>query len=103
MGKKIFLAQRTDGFGERLRAILNAMAFSDYYGLDFKFNYKEREGGLREFHSVGSLDSIFSKIFIDTYHKYPPFAQEHQHHFHINHPPRLQQKAHYQSRFYLVI
>jgi hypothetical protein len=68
MGKKIFLAQRTDGFGERLRAILNAMAFSDYYGLDFKFNYKEREGGLREFHSVGSLDSIFSKIFIDTYH-----------------------------------
>lgn len=33
----VFLAKRTDGLGERLRAMLNALALSNVCGAQFRF------------------------------------------------------------------
>jgi hypothetical protein len=65
---KTFLAKRTDGFGARIRAMVNAIALSEYFKVDFRFNYMKREGNNAKFHSVASIDSIFSNEFISKYH-----------------------------------
>jgi hypothetical protein len=62
------IANRTDGAGERLKAIVNAIFISEMMDLDFKFTWLERMGGGNKFHATECKESIFSKEFIDDYH-----------------------------------
>jgi chondroitin synthase len=68
VGRTIFLAQRTDGFGERLRALLNAKALADYYSSEFKFDWKLMYHGGRDMNAVASKELTFSDSFIEDYH-----------------------------------
>lgn len=61
-----FLAKRTDGLGERLRGIINAMALSSIYGGDFKFAWSSNLAK-NEWHSTGTVEKIFSKDFIEKF------------------------------------
>lgn len=65
---KIFLAQRTDGFGERLRAILNAKALANYYSAEFKFSWEPMHYSVQDMHSIASKELTFSENFIEDYH-----------------------------------
>jgi hypothetical protein len=63
-----FIAMRTDGFGERLKAILNAMLLSDIADGKFLFNWEERPDNSRKHHSIVSNKQIFSEHFINKFH-----------------------------------
>ncbi|MDR1614141.1 MAG: hypothetical protein LBS26_01080 [Campylobacteraceae bacterium] len=67
--KKItFVAAREDGFGERLRAMLNAMLLAENFNGKFLFNWEERPIWGREHHSVVSKEETFSADFIDKFY-----------------------------------
>lgn len=66
MNELIFYARRTDGLGERLRALLNAIALSKVYDAKFKFTWKENHSGSK-FHTTETADRIFSKNFINSH------------------------------------
>ena len=59
-----FLAQRNDGFSERLRVILNSIAFSKYYSTNFKFYWKQFTSNVRDAHEVRTKEETFSDEFI---------------------------------------
>jgi acetyltransferase-like isoleucine patch superfamily enzyme len=66
--KLIFIAKRIDGFGERLRAILNAMLIAEDIDGNFLFNWEDMPEQYKGHHSVTAKEKIFSKIFIDKFH-----------------------------------
>ena len=72
---RIFVAQRNDGLGERLRAIINAMACAEIFGGEFKFCWQSNLKN-NKWHSVKSADEIFSKDFIDKYHLSDPVRND---------------------------
>lgn len=66
--KKIFLAQRTDGFGERLKAILNAMVMADVFGGDFRFSWSQNDKLEQHHHVIAAREDIFAAEFLDAFH-----------------------------------
>lgn len=62
-----FAAKRSDGLGERLRAIIFAKALADYYGKSFAFDWRKRLSHLSDEHAVGDAKEIFSLQFIEKY------------------------------------
>lgn len=58
-----FYADRKDGLGERLKAILNAMVLADFYCGSFKFSWQV-EANLASSHVIGEPDTIFSNTFL---------------------------------------
>jgi|GEM_PF-3908040 len=68
MKKKIcFVAKRTDGLGERLRSMLNAIALSIIYDAEFKFYWDDVKFN-QEGHAIDNKTKIFSLDFLDKYH-----------------------------------
>lgn len=65
--KLVFVAKRTDGLGERLKAILHALALCKVYGAEFKFYWNEEKFN-REGHAVDKIEKIFSSQFIHNHH-----------------------------------
>ncbi|WP_269900180.1 discoidin domain-containing protein [Paenalcaligenes faecalis] len=66
--KKIIYAARSDGLGERFRAILNAMAIAHAFGYDFKFFWQDSRWIMNsDFHSVDYAKNIFSDSFLNKY------------------------------------
>lgn len=63
----VFVANRTDGLGQRLKAMVNAIALSEYFGAKFRFTWVERTGKMKDFHSVEPLRATFSDRFISAY------------------------------------
>jgi len=63
----VFVAKRVDGLGERLRALLNAMALSEMYGGRFCFHWPSK-GSDKEWHSLGGVEEFFSEGFVSRYH-----------------------------------
>ncbi|MGP9765412.1 hypothetical protein ACT3UM_06750 [Halomonas sp. AOP13-D3-9] len=59
-----FISKRQDGLGERLRAMLNAIALSQVNNADFKFNWKDSSKD----HGSGKLTDVFSGEFINNHH-----------------------------------
>lgn len=61
--RNTILANRRDGLGQRLLAILNSIAVSDFFKYDFKFTW---DVGLEKdkHHAISSVDKIFSENFI---------------------------------------
>lgn len=76
-GQLIFFANRTDGFGERLRAILHAMVLAKYHKGQFYFdwpafnNWSGSKIPLHDAHSVFEIEETFDKDFIDSHRRDP--------------------------------
>lgn len=68
------LANRTDGLGERIKAILKGIVLADILGVDFKFSWAKLGSTLQHdtFHSVVEKEKIFSAKFIERYYIDPP-------------------------------
>ena len=62
----VFFSSRTDGFGERLKSLLNAMVLADYFNSDFKFTWAV-SSYLGETHAVSSPEETFSDTFIASH------------------------------------
>lgn len=62
-----FYANRTDGLGERLNSIFNALILSEIAGVNFGFNWKKSYAFDDKFHSVEPVDQVFSMNFINKY------------------------------------
>lgn len=58
-----FLAAREDGLGSRLCAMVNAISLAIKFDQDFIFSWPEKKFN-QEFHSIASVESIFSENFI---------------------------------------
>ncbi|MGM8885709.1 hypothetical protein ACS8FD_07175 [Psychrobacter sp. 1U2] len=58
--KKLFLANRTDGMGERLRAILNAMVLAKRKNNEFLFSWEDMDN---DFHAISNQNFIFNNDF----------------------------------------
>lgn len=73
-------ANRSDGLGERLRGIFNAIVISEITGAPFKFAWPMK-GWPRDHHAINAAHEIFSERFIREYfdpsdgaHKLPRIA-----------------------------
>jgi hypothetical protein len=60
-----FVSDRTDGLGERLKALLNAIVLSKVFGLSYSFTWKPISESLKQHHSIEDASNIFSKDFLD--------------------------------------
>jgi hypothetical protein len=69
--KTVFLANRSDGLGERLRAVLNAMQIAHVTGGAFRFSWQPRLAGARVNHAVENAEDMFSHDFLDRHHLPP--------------------------------
>ncbi|MGP4973265.1 hypothetical protein ACTXIP_06380 [Psychrobacter alimentarius] len=65
--KAIFVTDRTDGFGERLRAILNTIVLARLYSSNFYFTWSDIGDKHRDFHAISSASEIFKETFIDEH------------------------------------
>ena len=59
----IFVAKRSDGLGERLRALLNAIALSQVYNARFEFYWDDEVFNVKG-HAIDNADKIFDPDFI---------------------------------------
>ncbi|MBZ7936379.1 hypothetical protein H2279_07045 [Campylobacter sp. B0100352/1] len=76
--KKIILAARDDGFGERMCCLLNAMYISKKTSFKFGFTWKDKKDSLVELYTQTDkfltcsdtipIEDVFSKKFIKKYH-----------------------------------
>lgn len=65
---RTFVALRTDGLGERLRAMLSAMVLAEATGGRFLFNWRARAEKNMEFHAILPPQEMFSPDFLEAYH-----------------------------------
>jgi hypothetical protein len=63
----IFYANRTDGLGERLKAMLNALVLAKARDGEFSFNWRPRSNGAMQGHAVLPVEEMFSSEFIEKY------------------------------------
>lgn len=62
----VFYSSRTDGLGERLKSLLNAMVLSKYYEAGFRFTWTNPPN-LGETHSVDDAGLTFSEAFLEKH------------------------------------
>ena len=62
--RKVFLAARRDGFGERLRALMNAMILAERFGGDFRFAWEEAREFDRAAHAILPGEETFARDFV---------------------------------------
>lgn len=63
----VFMADRKDGFGERLKAIVNGLALSEYYKGEFRFSWKMLSNSISAAHAIGPPEDTFSDEFLTNY------------------------------------
>lgn len=61
----VFVGNRTDGLGERLKSILNVILLSKITGGDFRFSWKSVLDHHKKFHATSTKEEIFNKEFIN--------------------------------------
>jgi hypothetical protein len=66
--EKLFAATRTDGFGARLVAIVNAMFLAHETGWGFGFTWNAATVANNVFHPVEGAAAIFDRSFLDEHH-----------------------------------
>ncbi len=59
-----FIANRTDGFGERLRAVLNAMVAADHFDGKMLLGWQTRKGEEVAFHAINHAEQTFAPSFL---------------------------------------
>lgn len=62
-----FVSNRTDGLGERLKALLNSIVLSKIYSLNYSFTWNPISDSLKQHHSIEDASTIFSKDFLDKH------------------------------------
>lgn len=62
-----FIANRTDGLGERLKAIVNTIVLSEHFEGDFAFSWPEISRSMSGKHAIGEVGDIFSPEFIERH------------------------------------
>ncbi len=72
MTDKVFLTARNDGLGERLKALLNAMVLAEFFGVDFKFQWRLNPTLRTQHHCIESKLVTFTPEFL-TDHDLPHF------------------------------
>ncbi|CAD7341732.1 hypothetical protein SPHS8_03656 [Sphingobium sp. S8] len=65
--KPVFVGRRTDGLGERLNALINAIRLSDIFQTDFIFSWSDRLAD-DPFHAIMPIGRMFSQDFIAKHH-----------------------------------
>ena len=65
--KIIFFANRLDGFGERLRAILNIISLSNKYNGDFYFSWQVMGDEHKAFHAIDKHNEVFEDSFSEKH------------------------------------
>ena len=60
----LYVANRTDGFGERLKAIVNALALSAHFDGRFGLEWNEISGSVARSHAIGTAEEIFGAAFL---------------------------------------
>ena len=78
MKKDIIVAARSDGFGERMCALLNAMYLSEILNMDFRFKWRENANSVvHDFtqkntylaaNETSDIKDFFNNDFIKSYH-----------------------------------
>jgi hypothetical protein len=63
----IFLADRKDGLGERLRALTNAIICSKHFSGSFNFTWHPREGRMKEYNSIEDPQRLFDPVFLERH------------------------------------
>ncbi len=66
--QKCFLAARTEGLGGRLRAMINAMVLAEHFGVDFKFQWRQRGADAQQHHAILTPQATFSRSFLTKHH-----------------------------------
>lgn len=66
-GSPVFVGRRTDGLGERLNALINAIRLSEIFQTDFKFSWSNRLTD-DELHAIMPIHRMFSQDFIEKHH-----------------------------------
>lgn len=61
------VAQRTDGLGARLCAMMNAIWLSEYLGVDFRFSWDVKFSEDLA-HGIAPVEKMFSRSFIDRFY-----------------------------------
>ncbi len=61
---KYVVCNRTDGLGERLRAMCNAIAIAEFLGLGFRFSWPAGMKDHPQFHAVRPAEMTFSPDFV---------------------------------------
>ncbi|MBT81111.1 MAG: hypothetical protein CL587_12060 [Alteromonadaceae bacterium] len=64
--KITFYSTRSDGFGERIKSILNGLVLAEYFNCDFRFSWPA-SSHLGDSHSVASAKETFSDEFLAKY------------------------------------
>lgn len=59
-----FLAERTDGLGERLRAIVNAVFLADRFDTKYFFDWKTKTGKQAGYHAICSIGELFEASYL---------------------------------------
>ena len=65
------VANRADGFGERLKALLNAMVIAKRLPGEFRFGWRTMADGIAVWHDVLPVEQTFTKKFRDLYFQTP--------------------------------
>jgi hypothetical protein len=66
--EKFFVAMRTDGFGARLVAIVNAMFLASETGGRFGFTWNHDRVTNNAFHPIDGAATVFDRRFLDDHH-----------------------------------
>lgn len=77
-----FVSDRTDGLGERIKALLNAMVLSKIYDSCFYFTWRPIGEKVSSFHSIEGVDEVFDYSFIRKHFKDEVF-QDVKHYKHL--------------------
>lgn len=63
----MFLANRNDGFGQRLIMLLKAIRLSNLVSQDYKFTWHEKKGEHGSYHAAQDIKHVFSESFIKNH------------------------------------
>lgn len=85
--KKQVIAMRNDGFGERLKAMLNAMVIAESLGADFRFHWPVNDGLDDQHHIIDDRKKIFDAQFLAGHYISRLAAAD----YHLVKPPRKSQ------------
>lgn len=67
-GLPVFFANRVDGFGMRLSAVLSAIIYAKNYGSDFKFSWFNRDTDIYlNHHMSNKIEDVFDEEFISEH------------------------------------
>lgn len=67
MPRIFFVSNRTDGLGERLRSIVNALYLANNYSGQFVFDWRLRDGRQAAYNSICDVHELFDEDFVRKY------------------------------------